>query len=174
MKAAHTLYGLPDYQKAADDAAREFVAYTDRELEEVDAKSAIADLMRRVYELDFLTLRSVVMEQIFRHVSRKELLLICANYLDSETERRVSQRRKELAKLGAKAKLALDPKQIAKAEAHKLWKDRHAGMHPKLRTNEQFATECMHRWPELTSSKVITGWCTKWTKETKRQTTPAC
>lgn len=77
--------------------------------------------------------------------------------------------RKITARLGAEKKLANDKKgtQRAKAEARKLWNERHAGKHPRLRTNEQFATECMRRWPVLTSSAVITGWCTEWNKAAK-------
>jgi hypothetical protein len=71
--------------------------------------------------------------------------------------------------VGAAEKLAKDQKQQAKAEAKKLWQERRLGGHPKLRTQEQFATEVMRRWPILTSSKVICGWCTKWNKEAKSQ-----
>lgn len=70
---------------------------------------------------------------------------------------------------GAAAKLANDPKQRAKTKAKKLWQERRAGKHPKLRTQEQFAAEVMRRWPELTSSRVICGWCTQWNKEAKSQ-----
>lgn len=80
---------------------------------------------------------------------------------------------KERAKAGAKAKLESDPKQAAKAEAHKLWQEQYDGKHPELRTNEQFAAECMRRWPKLTSAKVILGWCTQWNKEAKRKSQPA-
>lgn len=72
------------------------------------------------------------------------------------------------AKRMVAAKLAKDPVQAAKAKAYKLWLERHAGKHPNLRTNEQFAMECMRRWPVLTSSKVITGWCTEWNKAAKK------
>jgi hypothetical protein len=72
-------------------------------------------------------------------------------------------------KKGAARKLAKDPKQAAKKEATKLWQERYDGKHPKLGTNEQFATECMRRWPVLKSAKVILGWCTKWTKAAKSQ-----
>jgi len=76
---------------------------------------------------------------------------------------------KEARRRGAATKLANDRngKQAARVEAKKLWQERHAGKHPKLRTNEQFATECMRRWPVLTSAKVICGWCTVWAKEAK-------
>jgi hypothetical protein len=66
---------------------------------------------------------------------------------------------------------ASDPKQAAKAEARNLWNERHAGKHPRLRTNEQFAIECMRRWPALRSAAVITGWCTAWTKAAKGRKT---
>lgn len=62
----------------------------------------------------------------------------------------------------------------AKAEALKLWIERHAGKHPKLGTVEQFATEVMRRWPILESSKVICGWSAKWTKQVRTGATPAC
>ncbi|WP_077556345.1 hypothetical protein [Rhodanobacter sp. B04] len=75
--------------------------------------------------------------------------------------------RSNVGRIGVAAKLANDPVQAAKAEAKKLWLERYAGEHPKLRTNEQFAIEVMRRWPALKSSKVICGWCTMWNKEVK-------
>ncbi|MEP6908062.1 MAG: hypothetical protein ABI858_08800 [Pseudoxanthomonas sp.] len=81
----------------------------------------------------------------------------------------VAVSRTNQGKNGAASKLAKDPRQAAKAGAFKLWKERYAGKHPKLRTNEQFATEVMRLWPVLPSSKVICGWCTVWTKEQKTQ-----
>lgn len=75
--------------------------------------------------------------------------------------------RRQQSRAAAAAKQARDPKQAAKTEAFKLWTDRHAGKHPNLRTNEQFAAECMRRWPVLTSAKVILGWCTDWNKAAK-------
>lgn len=77
---------------------------------------------------------------------------------------RDKKRRKELSE-GGKARHANDPKAGAKAAALTLWKERRAGQHPKLRTNEQFAMECMRRWPELTSVAVITRWCTEWNRK---------
>jgi uncharacterized protein YoxC len=78
----------------------------------------------------------------------------------------------ERAISGAKAKNENDPKQIAKQAANALWLERHKGKHAKLKTNEQFATEVMRRWPVLTSSKVICGWAAAWGKEvrTKKNT----
>lgn len=75
---------------------------------------------------------------------------------------------------GGNIKQARDPKQVAKVEARKLWNERHAGKHPTLRTNQQFAMECMRRWPVLTSAAVIAGWCTAWNKASKaRKPQPA-
>lgn len=77
-------------------------------------------------------------------------------------------------KNGAARRLNNDPVQGAKAQAHELWRERYDGKHPKLRTNEQFAMECMRRWPdELKSLKVILGWCANWNKQEK-QKIPAC
>ncbi|MFP5374533.1 MAG: hypothetical protein ACLGHW_06500 [Gammaproteobacteria bacterium] len=71
---------------------------------------------------------------------------------------------------GAARKLENDPKQVAKARALELWKERHAGQHPKLRTVEQFATEVMRRWPVLTSPNVIRRWSAEWTKAARAGT----
>lgn len=70
-----------------------------------------------------------------------------------------------LARKAGRARAAADPKQAAKAAAFALWNERRAGKHPKLRTNEHFAAECLRQWPVLSSSKVILGWCTQWHKE---------
>ncbi len=73
------------------------------------------------------------------------------------------------AKKNAEQRLANDGdgKQAAKKKVEDLWLERHAGQHPKLRTNEQFAAEAMRQFPELTTAKTILGWCTKWNKEAK-------
>ena len=78
---------------------------------------------------------------------------------------RTRQQRRE----GGMIRHSRDPKQAAKAKAHKLWLERYAGKHPKLRTNDQFAMECMRQWPALTSIGTIKGWCTEWTKAEKSQ-----
>ena len=86
-----------------------------------------------------------------------------------KAERLPARARSNTAKAAAAAKLARDPKQAVKVEVFAMWQERHAGKHPRLRTNEQFATECMHRWPSLASVKVICGWCTEWTRAAKSQ-----
>lgn len=83
------------------------------------------------------------------------------------TAKMLATMRSTQAREAAAAMLARSPIQAAKTEAFKLWQERYAGQHPRLRTNEQFATECMRRWPVLTSSKVITGWCTQWNKQSR-------
>jgi hypothetical protein len=75
-------------------------------------------------------------------------------------------------RMGGLARAANDPKQHAKTAAFGLWEERYAGKHPQLRTNEQFATKCMQEWPELTSAKVILGWCTSWNKQAKARSQP--
>ena len=84
----------------------------------------------------------------------------------------------EQASKNGKKKLEKDPESRKKAEAKagalELWKERHAGKHPKLRTVEQYATEVMHRWPILQSSTVICRWSAKWTKEVKAGKNPLC
>lgn len=78
-----------------------------------------------------------------------------------------------IAKENGRKAHANSAKSAAKAEALKLWNERRAGKHPKLRTNEQFATECMRRWPVLKSAKVVLGWCTTWNKQASRKPQPA-
>ncbi|HKR77506.1 MAG TPA: hypothetical protein VJR95_12670 [Rhodanobacter sp.] len=80
----------------------------------------------------------------------------------------VATRAIEGRKKGGQNRAAKSPKTQAKAEAFKLWQERHAGKHPELRTNEQFATECRRLWPALESPKVILGWCTEWNKAAKK------
>ena len=75
----------------------------------------------------------------------------------------------ERAQLGGIARHLKAPQHAAKQKAFQFWLERRAGKHPKLRTNEQFAAECMRRWPVLTSAKVILGWCTEWNKQAKRK-----
>ncbi|WP_045760782.1 hypothetical protein [Xanthomonas albilineans] len=95
---------------------------------------------------------------------------VAEKYVASALANRADRRR------GAAAKLAndRDGKQAAKAAALELWKERHAGKHPTLRTVEQFAIEVMRRWPVLTSSKVICGWSTKWSKSVREGRPSAC
>ena len=77
------------------------------------------------------------------------------------------------ARMGGIKRHLVSPQGKAKQMAFALWRERRAGKHPRLRTNEQFATEVMRRWPMLTSSKVVCGWCTDWEKEAKTSGTPA-
>jgi hypothetical protein len=91
--------------------------------------------------------------------------------LRSETAESKSNNEKMLRTIGALKRWSNDPIQVAKTEAFKLWTERRAGKHPRLRTNEQFAIECMRRWPALRSAAVITGWCTAWTKAAKGRKT---
>ena len=84
---------------------------------------------------------------------------------------KAAEMHKRLATMGATARLRNDHdgKQAAKVEAFKLWQARRAGRHPKLRRNEDFASECQRRWPVLTSVKSILGWCSRWEKEARRK-----
>lgn len=82
------------------------------------------------------------------------------------------------AAMGGRGKIAKNPeaaaKAAAKAAALELWKERHAGKHPKLGTVNQYATEVMRLWPILQSSKVICDWSAKWTKQVKDGKNPVC
>jgi hypothetical protein len=57
--------------------------------------------------------------------------------------------------------------QAQKAEAMRLWQERRAGKHPKLRRVHQFAAEVHRRWPGLATTKVIEGWSAAWEKDVR-------
>ena len=82
-----------------------------------------------------------------------------------------SAARTKQAKAGAAGRIFKNRVSAVKPEVFAFWRERNRGLHPKLRTNEKFAMECMQRWPDLNSIKVITGWCTQWNKEEKGQST---
>ncbi|MGH3711011.1 MAG: hypothetical protein ACRDRQ_23560 [Pseudonocardiaceae bacterium] len=125
--------------------------------ESLKIKSIFANFLHCMYQED--KAKNSASAQRERHIQFQ------AEYILMQPQLLASQR----ARTAAFAKLSNDPRQLAKAEARNLWQERRAGKHPKLRTNEQFATECIRRWPVLRSSKVICGWCTKWNKEAKDQ-----
>ena len=100
------------------------------------------------------------------------VLELCASLDEPNREKAAvlaGKMRSEQARAGGQKRWANDKKTAAKAEAYVLWQERRKGNHPKLRTNEHFATECLRRWPVLTSSKTILGWCTEWEREAKSQ-----
>lgn len=78
-------------------------------------------------------------------------------------------RRLQRRQTAAKGGLAQRPSmREVKKQVKALWLERRAGKHPKLRTNEQFAMECMRRWEnDLKNIKTILGWCTRWKNELK-------
>jgi hypothetical protein len=82
--------------------------------------------------------------------------------------------RKFAARRNSARRLAADPKAQAKSKALELWKERHAGNHPRLRRVQDFAVEVMKRWPVLTNSKTIEGWSAKWTKQAREGKNPTC
>lgn len=86
--------------------------------------------------------------------------------------------RSEVGKLGGRGKVAMNPLAGLKAEAKKgallLWEERQLGLHPRLRTVTHFATEVMHRWPVLTSQKVIERWSALWSRAVSEGRPPTC
>lgn len=68
------------------------------------------------------------------------------------------------ARSGAEAKLANDPKQIAKADAFELWKDWQSG---KLlhKSGAAFARFVCDKYPVLESSTTVERWARKWKAE---------
>ena len=116
-------------------------------------KADLADLVVEMREtLDFVR-------------GQRQLADLEADYLRSQGDAVANER----ARHAGFARAVKCPKAKAKQMAFVLWRERFAGQHPKLRTNEQFAIECMRRWPVLTSAKVICNWCTDWTKAAKSQ-----
>jgi len=72
--------------------------------------------------------------------------------------------RKEFALAGAKAKLAKDPKQVAKREV-KQWWFRWRENPDWYQGKSSFARAMLDKYPDLTSQPVIEGWCREWEKE---------
>lgn len=64
------------------------------------------------------------------------------------------------APTGHKAKMAK-----AKAAAHELWKQRELGKLPGFPRNEDFAAECVKRWPILKQSTITQKWIPQWSRE---------
>ena len=75
--------------------------------------------------------------------------------------------RTELAVKGAKAKLANDPKQLAKAKVKECW-DEWQMKPANYKGKSAFAKDMMAKFEELDSQAVITRWCGQWEKEAAR------
>jgi hypothetical protein len=82
---------------------------------------------------------------------------------EHQAEGRVTQ-----ARAAASAKLASDPRQLAKAEALKLWRAWRAG-NTKFKSGAAFHRYVCDRWPVITSTKTVERWCSKWVKEGKNR-----
>jgi hypothetical protein len=72
--------------------------------------------------------------------------------------------RKEFALAGAKAKLANDPKQVAKREVKEWW-IRWRANPTWYQGKSSFARAMLDKYPDLSSQPVIEGWCRAWEKE---------
>lgn len=103
-----------------------------------------------------------VMQQMLR---RMDAEIAVNNALPQLTR----ESRRANAKHAAKARLANDPKQQAKALTKQFWLDWKAGKHPSIRTVERFATEAMRRTPILESANVIRRWSADWGRELKQE-----
>lgn len=76
--------------------------------------------------------------------------------------------RRELALKGARAKLATDPKQAAKAEAFKLWQDWQVGK-TRYKSGAAFARHVVETFRAIESTKAVERWVTQWRKDAKTQ-----
>lgn len=65
---------------------------------------------------------------------------------------------------GAAGKLRKDPKQRAKNEAKKLWKEWHEGQ-TNYKSGAEFALHIVSVFPELGSTKSVERWVTEWRRE---------
>lgn len=75
---------------------------------------------------------------------------------------------KAMAKKGAAARLATDPKQAAKAEIKLLWSQWQDGR-ASFKSGAAFAFHAVNQFPDIESVKVVERWATAWLKE-KRNT----
>lgn len=72
--------------------------------------------------------------------------------------------RTELALKGAKAKLAIDPKQAAKGKVKECWNDWQKKPN-NYKGKSAFAKDMMNKFEELDNQAVIARWCGQWEKE---------
>ena len=86
----------------------------------------------------------------------------------------VKQTRSEMAKIGALAKLADDPKQREKAQVRECWEDwqrtplNFQGKR-KYKGKEAFAKDMLDKYGSLESAQVIARWCRDWAGEAVTQ-----
>ena len=86
-------------------------------------------------------------------------------------ERDLLEAPKKMARSGARAKLAIDPKQKEKTIVRECWDDwqknplDRAGK-PKYKGKAAFARDMLTKYESLVSNAVITGWCLDWERET--------
>ena len=74
--------------------------------------------------------------------------------------------RTNLAKTGALARLAADPKQKDKATVRECWDDWQKEP-DRYKGKAAFARDMLDKFPNLESQPVIEGWCRTWERETK-------
>jgi hypothetical protein len=72
--------------------------------------------------------------------------------------------RSNLARVAARASVANSPKQAAKAEAFKLWRDWATGK-AKYKSGAAFARDVCARFPVIENQKTAERWATQWRKE---------
>jgi hypothetical protein len=77
-----------------------------------------------------------------------------------------SRKTKADRKRGGDNKNARDPKQIAKAEAFKLWEDWQAGR-ARHKSGAAFARHVVDKLPLIESTKTVERWVTQWRKDAK-------
>ena len=88
-------------------------------------------------------------------------------YFDPDLVRKI---RAEIAKKGAYAKLAKDPKQKEKAlvrECWDAWQKRPSNHKDNYKGNSAFALDMLDKFESLENQAVIVRWCVKWTQESK-------
>ena len=86
----------------------------------------------------------------------------------------IKQARSEMAKIGAQAKLADDPKQKEKAQVRECWEDwqrtplNFQGKR-KYKSKDAFAKGMLDKYESLESAQVIARWCREWAGEAVTQ-----
>jgi 3-mercaptopyruvate sulfurtransferase SseA len=80
-------------------------------------------------------------------------------------ETSASEARSNLAKTGAQAKLAVDPKQRDKAVVRECW-GKWQEQPGRYKGKAAFARDMRDKFPNLESQPVIEGWCRAWERET--------
>jgi hypothetical protein len=137
----------------ADTVFRELTSGFPDQLPEVDGIDPLLALANRI--------DSVIQENLDSD-SIWHFLLLCGDHMQSLREIATHQvARTNLARSGAKARHATDPKQAAKSKVKECW-EAWKRQPADYNGNADFALDMLRNYSDLKNQTVITRWCREW------------